>query len=608
MTSLLELRTELAARTDGRPTPWQALPGAARAASMLVVLAVWALPVTHGLGGRDPWMLGLGLLALLPALVLLRPWSSVPTWHTCVAVGPALAALVVCLTTPTGFDGLDELAALVAAAGTYLVVRAWADTARRRRWALALLALVGLEQYYRSYLAWWGSGSVSHPMVGTFAWHNQFSIFMVVTGLSAAVFVVRGARRLRIVGWAVAPWCLSALLFAGSRAGLACFLLVWALVVTTGLVDRRGRIAALLLGVVTLGLASFLASPLMMADGGWLTATLRSRGSAESLSGNGRARLNFWHAALDVATQHPLTGAGFDSFSGASAVHMPLEQGLSPFVHNGYLQAFSDGGLLLLVTVCVATFLPLVAGLRGALVARRRSADEVTALAVGGGLLALVLHSGVDFDWAYPSLIVLFAALAGLLPSRSLDGTGAGRSRAGRGTAGLVAVLLLALVVAALPAALRASGLRAPGAEVPRWARAAALGVPLHGSADWLPAASPCRSELYSPDPATVRHGLSCTGRAADDDPGLALLRAQALSLAGDTREALRITDETIGRYGGARPSLHILEAEVLDSAGHPDQAIAVLESARPVLARGGGLGYLPQVDELLARLRGEPR
>src|SRR5688572_1072070 len=83
-------------------------------ATATVVLAVlaWAVPLTHGSGGRDPWVLGLALVALAPALLATRPWRVLPAWQLLIAVTPGLVAIVVCFTAATRWDGLDEVATL----------------------------------------------------------------------------------------------------------------------------------------------------------------------------------------------------------------------------------------------------------------------------------------------------------------------------------------------------------------------------------------------------------------------------------------------------------------------------------------------------------------
>jgi len=566
----------------------------AAAVALAVALVVWAGPLTHSSGGRDAWVLALGLLSLLPALVLLRPWKTVPRRFVLVAASPALAALVVCLTAPTGFDGLDETASLAYCGGLYCVMRAWAVDGSRRRLILLFLAVVGLEQFSQAYLPWWGSGSVATQMTGTFYWHNQFAAFMLATGLVAGVLAVRGAGPIQRAGWLVAPWCVAGLLFSGSRASLAILALTWTIVMTLSFLDRRGRVASLALVAVSLGLATLLTSPLLMEDAGGFGSTVEARESEQSVAGNGAFRLVAWRGAAELGLKHPVTGAGFDSFGSAGSALLPAEAQLSVYVHNGYLQAFSDGGLLLLVAVTATTGLPLLAAFRCLL--RRRRSDDVLAVAVSVALTALVLHSGVDFDWAYPSLAALFAILAALVPAPPTR-----RPESSRGSGGvLISVLVLTMVSAAVPAALRASALRAPLADVPAWAAPFDALVPLHGTVDVLPAAHVCRAELASEQRSVRDHGLACTARAAKDDPSLELRRAEAMVRNGRTEQGLGVAEVVIATYGERRPMLRVVEAEVLRAAGRSGAARRGLEQLLRDLKRRGLTANAEAVERML--------
>jgi O-antigen ligase len=567
-------------------------------ATVALALLGWAIPLTHGSGGRDPWVLGLALLAMAPSLLATRPWRALPTWQLLLAVTPGLVAVGVCVTAPTRWDGLDEMATLVYAGLLAVVVRAWAKTRSRQHALLGVLAVVGLEQFFQSYLPWWGGGSVYRLMVGTFYWHNQFSAFMVAAGVLAGVLAVRGDGALRIVGWVTAPWCLAGLLFAGSRAGLATFLVVWLVVVVLAFVDRRGRVAVLAMVAVALGLATFLASPLMMEESGNPLATLQSREAAESAEGNGRARLEYWKLATELGAEHPLTGAGFDSFGGASA---RLAEGITgvTHVHNGYLQAFSDGGGPLLAALALATGVPLIAGLRALVTASRRRDDDVLTLGVPLAMLGLILHSGVDFDWSYPSLLAFLAILAGLVvpAGRTPDCPTGVWPRA-------VAVVAVALLLVSVPAAVRASGLRTPAAEVPFWAKPVTSVVPSAGHLSWLQAASVCRSMLRSStDQAELRTALDCTEGAAAENTGLQMDRAKALVRTGNTDAGVALAAAVADAHSQRRHMLLLGQAGVLEAAGRTAEARAVLVRLRAILATTGPDGARAAVEDALRAL-----
>ena len=72
----------------------------------------------------------------------------------------------------------------------------------------------------------------------------------------------------------------------------------------------------------------------------------------------------------------------------------------------------SDGGLLLGLPLLLVTLVLAVGVCRGLPSVVRRG--EGVRVGAGAALLVLVLHSGMDFDWAYPSLLLLPALVAPL--------------------------------------------------------------------------------------------------------------------------------------------------------------------------------------------------
>jgi hypothetical protein len=150
------------------------------------------------------------------------------------------------------------------------------------------------------------------------------------------------------------------------------------------------------------------------------------RGANQSLAQNGGFRTEFWREALHVFAHHPLVGSGFHVLASASALYTPSGWARSPQAHDGYLQALSDGGLLLAVPFLFALVIALFWGLRRLFAALHRptggQATDIVGLSVAVALLGGMAHSAVDFDWSHPSILVEFALLAACIapkgPSR----------------------------------------------------------------------------------------------------------------------------------------------------------------------------------------------
>jgi O-antigen ligase len=158
-----------------------------------------------------------------------------------------------------------------------------------------------------------------------------------------------------------------------------------------------------------------------------------------------------------VFDRHPVTGAGYHSLATASVGHVPVGWPLSPLAHNGYLQALSDGGLLLAVPFLGAVVAVCWWVLRSLGQAVRRRDLSTLGLAVPVSLGVMLVHSAVDFDWSYAADFVLGAILAGLVLG-TRRGETAPRTAPSRRVARVVAVAVLAGVALTGVAAVAARG------------------------------------------------------------------------------------------------------------------------------------------------------
>src|SRR2546423_11897064 len=79
-------------------------------ATMVVALLWWAWPLTTRIGGRGVGALTIGVLTVLPAVLVQRPWRRLPAVALALALAIPLAALLVCFLTPVGFAPADSAA------------------------------------------------------------------------------------------------------------------------------------------------------------------------------------------------------------------------------------------------------------------------------------------------------------------------------------------------------------------------------------------------------------------------------------------------------------------------------------------------------------------
>jgi O-antigen ligase len=535
-------------------------------ASLLVAVAVLMGPVVQGGGGRDRHMLVVALVALMPAVVLGRVWRL--GWlPVLLAVGPGAGALLVCATAPTGWAGVGDAARFLYAGLLWLAVRSIVDRPERRALVLVAISIGGLWQFEQAYLSWWGRGEVAHAMSGTFYAPNVFAAYMAGAGLCAAVLATTDQRRLRIVGFIAAPFCLSAVAYSSSRATIALSLLACAVTVVLFVLRRSWRELGRLVGVLaaTVALASLLGSSLLMSQGGGALAGASQKSSAatETLASSGGVRMEWWRAAVQVGNEHPLTGAGFGSFSGAESRFQPADSERSVYAHNVLLQGWADGGIALALPLCLA-LLAIALGLL-----HRLRVRETAALAGLIGSAVMVSHALLDFDAQYPAclgLAVLLAALAAAVPSGGAPDTSSHVARPWRAAA-VVLVLLLGL----------AAAVRADAADA-RYRRGEVSG------GAWTGADGPLRDARF--DVLRLRKGqhqadlLRRTARLQQDNVALTWDRARALVAAGRPAEARNLAQAAWRTRAERQPGQVIGYSGVLAALGERDAAVSALVSA----------------------------
>jgi O-antigen ligase len=275
---------------------------------------------------------------------------------------------------------------------------------------------------------------------------------------------------------------LAALVLSFSRGGLLATIIVLLAFVIAML--RRGsrsaeRWAALVMigGVLVAG--TILAVPLARGEATEYQA-FASPGAEPSWVGRVEAWKGTWH----MINAYPVVGSGLGTYRHAFGPFAPPGSPLRWFqAHNDYLQYLAETGLAGLVLLLFGTVLYLRLVLRGGreLGARDRALRLGLLLAV----VALAVHSFVDFNLQIPSNGVTFAALAGLGAALASGGVSrastepAGASSRLRLSAALGAlVVLIALVPLSSRAAARMAADREVGRgieamEAERWADAA---------------------------------------------------------------------------------------------------------------------------------------
>ncbi len=416
--------------------------------TVLAALAWWATWLTWGAGGRDPRVQSVSAGLVGVALLTAPGWRRLPAVAIVLPVSVMVAVWAVVGTAPTGYGGANEAASYAVAAVLFLVVAGWAQDSARRLLVVGVVVAACGAEFAQAFLPWWGSGTPTHLMWGTFYWHNQYAAFLLPGAVLGLAGVVSKTRPLSTLGWVVMPLSVAGVLFSTSRGGeIAAALGVVAVLALTPVVYGRRRVLRGVLAVaVSIGVSVVLTGPPFFAHRVSIVSGTAAR--ASSLRGNGTARLEDWQRALAVWRHWPVTGAGFHSFGAASdKVTTHHDSNLTAYVHNGFLQALSDGGLVLGLPFLLACLLVAFLALRQ-VVRTVRARGEFLSGALAAAVVVVMLHSGMDFDWAYASLLDLFAILAAALVA-----TGGLRVRRRAWPCHLVTVVLLAGLTASAVAA-----------------------------------------------------------------------------------------------------------------------------------------------------------
>lgn len=447
---------------DPKPVEADRAPGVRRVdlpVGLVVCACVWWLVAAPRFwGGRGAGAVSVGAALTAVAVLAITPQRYLAARPIVLAAAVSVGAFGVALVSPTGWAGASTAATYVAVSWTVIAVAA--AVARDPRVADVLLALVAvgvLVEVAEAWLPWWGGANAAAPIEGTFYWYDPFAAFMLAGSVIGLMFWLRRDSVYALLGLFSFTLGGIGLIYSTSRAAIACFAIGGVVVLGLHLLTARTRglgRAAIALGVSAAATWLIAGPPFFTHRSTPLSGTT-ARSAGQSLAQNGGYRVDFWHEAIGVFSRHPLAGGGFHSLANEAAGHVPTGWPVSSLAHNGYLQALSDGGLLLGLPFLIAVAgicWWVVASLVDAARARHFSLLGVVVPLTVGMLLA---HSFVDFDWSYAADFTVLAVLAGIV-----GGTRAGEppSRTDRSTRILAGVVVAGVALTGLAAVASWSG------------------------------------------------------------------------------------------------------------------------------------------------------
>jgi O-antigen ligase len=143
----------------------------------------------------------------------------------------------------------------------------------------------------------------------------------------------------------------------------------------------------------------------------------RFQDAGKEYASGDRTRLSIWRGTVALIGEHPWLGTGFGTFPIAyTAVQNTFLDQFVNHAHNDYLEIASDLGIPAAVGLTVSLGWILMRAVR-AFRDASRNIDRFFALGCVGSIVAILLHSLVDFNLYIPANALIFASILGLAMS-----------------------------------------------------------------------------------------------------------------------------------------------------------------------------------------------
>jgi O-antigen ligase/Tfp pilus assembly protein PilF len=265
------------------------------------------------------------------------------------------------------------------------------------------IALIGILEYL------FVSGSRIHA---TFTNPNPFGIFMVMMFLMNLAMSLRSKSK----GYMIfSILFLSAVFLSGSRASMGA-LAVALLIPFFGI--KRPDLKSSIIRFVIIFVFAFVFSQIALyasvyirenvfVDKSILESITRS---SSFVTSSLKGRLEFWRVAFDLFKDRPFLGYGNGTFFSAYYIEYGMNEWYSRFTHNHYLQVAAELG-----AVGVGLFLLFLwTSFKGVIHNAKQSEKPIFFWGMVAGLIAFLLHIGVDFTWNFPAVTMLFFFFLGV--------------------------------------------------------------------------------------------------------------------------------------------------------------------------------------------------
>ncbi len=285
------------------------------------------------------------------------------------------------------------------------------------------MALYGILQRLASPDGIYGMRETSGAIpFGPFVNQHHFATFMqMAAGLAMGLLFGRKVAKERTILLATAVVVMGvATVSTGSRGGLLGFLSVVAFVTLLNFLSgrwsgeiRSGASVQRKVALAAAGIALILVIFGVVLLIGGNDSLFRGIGIVQADQDVSTGRLHFWPIAFKIFLEHPIIGAGFESFAGAFTKHDTLSgQFRVEQAHNEYLQTLADAGIVGFLCLAAFVFLLFKKGLKTIVGSDGfRMEAAIGALA---GCLGVLIHSFFDFPLRTPSNAFFFLMICAI--------------------------------------------------------------------------------------------------------------------------------------------------------------------------------------------------
>jgi O-antigen ligase len=297
----------------------------------------------------------------------------------------------------------------------YLVVNNINTREKIRRVAItiicvgAFLSIFGLIEYLKSIDAGKAFVSATYDNRNHFAGYLEMAIPVAI----GMLYTMTETGKRIILGYAIMLMVV-ALILSLSRGG--CAALVISICVMGILLSKTGRLARKVwlpltfLSVVFVALAIIGTNPLTKR-------VLETRKQMEDLTNYGRIKT--WEGTINIIKDHPLSGTGVGTFAAVFPRYKPPDKRNDvEYAHNDYLHMISETGIFVFPFIFWLIFNSLRTGITTFLHTKSRFKQGIT-LGTVAGIVAILIHSFVDFNLHIPANAILFIVLGAFVQVQS---------------------------------------------------------------------------------------------------------------------------------------------------------------------------------------------